>query len=146
MNQQPELSLDNVKRSLEQKSAPKTFRVSDFLSSEQVKELHKATAEGNKKKKRLFDDIDALGAEICARFGYETYLAWNDGDFDTDQMFRWIRAERARDEAKLLDLENIIIQMVGSCIRIHKGEKKPQGPKEAHKIWNNQLKRAKGEL
>lgn len=144
MNQQPELSLDNVKRSLEQKSAPKTFRVSDFLSSEQVKELHKATSH-SVKKKRLFDDIDALGAEICARFGYDAYLAWNRGDFDTDQMFRWLRAERARDDAKLLDLENIIICMVGSCIKIHKGEKKPQGPDKARKVWNSQLKRAKGE-
>lgn len=141
----PELSLGNVKKSLEQKSARKTFRASDLLSKEELEAGRAAIATEYHKKKRPFDDIDALGAEICARFGYEAYLAWNSGEFDTEQMFRWVRAERARDDAQLLDLEQIIILMVQSCVRIHKGERKPQGPSDARKIWKEQLKRAKGE-
>lgn len=142
MNTKPALTLKNLKKS------PKLGRVSrasDFLTKEQQAELHAANARG-KRSKRKFDDVDAYVAEIMARFGYDAYQAWNNGEISADTMNRMLIAERAREKALLLPLENIIINMVGSCIRRAPKQRAPKGPKNAQKIIKDEAKIARGEM
>ena len=59
---------------------------------------------------------------------------------------RLLTAERAREERLMLPLENIIINMVGSCIKRGKKQETPKGHKNAHKIMQDEITIAKGEM
>lgn len=140
----PEITLKAAKADLPTKKT--TFRASDLPNQEKIKALReKAKKSAKTAKKRKYDEIDAYCAEILARFGYEVYQKWNNGEIREEQMAKWVYAERARDKVNILNLEAIIMAMVGSCIRRGKKDPKPKGPGIAQKIYNEEVKTAKGE-
>ena len=144
---EPAITLSQAKAKLPPKKA---FAGSDLMSEDKLVELRiqaqKSAAERNEKKQRLFDEVDAFTAEIVARFGYEVYQKWNQGEIEQVKIEKWIYAERARDKASVLNLEAIIMAMVGSCIKREPKQPKPKGPGIANKIYQQETKIAKGEM
>ncbi len=122
----PELTLDNVKAKVRE------HRASDFLTADEMREVRKSNNKGKKTTK--FNNIDAYIAEMIARFGYDTYVAWKNGDIDEKSMAKYIMAERARDASERLRIEHII-----TACHAHKGLKM------AVKMLKREEKLAKGE-
>lgn len=138
----PELTLNQIKQT--PKMTERTARVSDFLSKDEVRELRLSNAMGRKKRRR-FSDVDAMEAEIVARFGYDTYLAWQNGEIGAKLMTKWVMAERARDSAILSGLEVILANGLAGCATpLGKGKKnKPHA--NMFKALKQEIKIAKGE-
>lgn len=136
----PELTLNNVKKA----AKVKTFRASDFLTEEQIEEVHESNIKG--KKSATFDRIDAYIAEIIARFGYDTYVAWKFGEIDEVHMAKFIAAERAREARARLRLENIVVAAVAGANNPIKGGHAPKSLKTAIKMLKNEEKLAKGAI
>lgn len=135
-----ELTLEAVKKS--QKAAPvHVSRLSDFVSSEKVEELHANNVKGTAKAKR-FDAVDSYVAEIMARFGYEAYQAWKMGIIPDYRMRRLIWAERAREAAYLNNIE-AVITLTGIAGATSKKSKEPIN-RAIQQIKNNE-KVMKGE-
>ncbi len=134
----PELTLENVKKT----ARVKTFRASDFLTDEQMDEVHKSNLKG--KKNTSFDQIDAYIAEIIARFGYETYVAWKFGEISEINMAKYIEAERAREARNRLRLENIIVASVSGANNPTKSGHAPKSLKTAIKMLKSEELLAKG--
>lgn len=135
------LTLDAVKASA--KNQGRVFRASDFLTKEEQQELRESNARG-KKIRKPYGAIDALEAEIIARFGWTTYKAWANFEIDNAQMLKWLAAERARDRAKILPLEVIITASVAGANHSHKG-KAPKSLKNAIKVVKEEARRAQGD-
>jgi len=134
----PELTLNKVKETARVKS----FRASDFLTDEQIEEVHDSNIKG--KKSTDFNIIDAYIAEIIARFGYETYVAWKFGEIGEEQMAKYIQAERAREVRNRLSIESIILASVAGANNPTKGGHMPKSLKSAIKMLKNEEKLAKG--
>ncbi len=134
----PEITLKQAKEA----AAVKTFRASDFLTKEELDEVHESNAKG--KKNTGFDVIDAYIAEIIARFGYDTYVAWKFGEIDEKHMAKYIQAERAREARNRLMIENIIVASVAGANNATKGGHPPKSLKAAIKMLKNEQKLAKG--
>lgn len=134
----PELTLNNVK----EKAKIKAFRASDFLTKEQVEEVHKSNTRGKKSGK--FNQIDAYIAEIIARFGYDTFVAWKFGEIDEKQMVKYIEAERARDAKDRLRLETLIVAAVSGANHPTKSGRAPKSLQTAIKMIKNEQKIAEG--
>lgn len=134
----PELTLKNVKETAQ----VKTFRASDFLTDEQIDEVHESNAKG--KKTTGFNEIDAYIAEILARFGYETYVAWKFGEIGEEQMVKYIEAERAREIRSRLMIENVIVASVAGANNPTKGGHMPKSLKSAIKMLKKEQELAKG--
>lgn len=132
-------TLEDIKKS--PKLQPKReFGVSDFLTTEEMARLHKATQK-SKQTRRLFDQVDSLVAEIIARFGYDVYLRWSAGEIEHEWLVRMLNAERARDKQNLLSLEGVIIKMVSAQM-----SKKPQKAiRQALDIVKEDIRVARGE-
>lgn len=131
-------TLADIKKS--PKLNKRNFGVSDFLTTEEVEELHTAAAKSHKRQP-LFDPIDALVAEIVARFGYDVYLKWSSGEIEHEWLTKMLNAERARDKQKLLSLEGIVFSMVSASMS--KDPKK--GVRHAQDIMKQDIKVARGE-
>lgn len=135
-----ELTLEAVKKS--QKAAPvHVSRLSDFVSSEKVEELHANNVKGTAKAKK-FDAVDAYVAEIIARFGYEAYKDWKMGIIPDYRMRRLIWAERAREAAYLNNIE-AVVTLAGIAGATSKKSKEPIN-RAIQQIKNNE-KVMKGE-
>lgn len=134
----PELTLDKVKET----AKVETFRASDFLTKDEVEEVHESNLKGKKNSK--FDMIDAYIAEIIARFGYDTYVAWKFGEISEINMAKYIEAERARDARNRLTLENIIVASVAGANQPTRSGHAPKSLKTAIKMLKNEEKLAKG--
>lgn len=134
----PELTLKNVKETAQ----VKTFRASDFLTDEQIDEVHESNAKG--KKTTGFNEIDAYIAEILARFGYETYVAWKFGEIGEEQMVKYIEAERAREVKNRLMIENVIVASVAGANNPTKGGHMPKSLKTAFNMLKKEHEIAKG--
>lgn len=134
----PELTLNEVKKT----AKVKTFRASDFLTDEQVEEVKAANIKG--KKKSSFDAIDSYIAEIIARFGYDTFVAWKFGEISEVQMARYIEAERSRDAQQRLMIENIIVASVAGANNPTKGGQTPKSLKAALRMIQAEQNLAKG--
>lgn len=106
-------------------------RASDFLSKEQIEEVHRSNAQGKKAPK--FNQIDAYVAEILARFGYNAYIAWKSGEIEEKAMAKYIMAERAREAYERSKIEGVII-----------ASQTQKGRKEAVKMLKQEIKLAKG--
>lgn len=144
MEKKPAITLNQAKAKLVYK---KNMQASDLMDEDRLTELRaSATKKAEQRKQKLFDQVDAYTAEIIARFGYDVYQKWNNGEIDPGQMEKWILAERARDKANVLNLEAIMMAMVGSCIKREPKQPKPKGPGIANKIYQEELKIAKGEM
>lgn len=123
----------------------RVFRASDFLTKDEVKELAEVNAQG-KKINRPYDEVDAFAAELLARFGWDAYQAWLDGDFNPEKAMRFVAAERARQKYELLPLENIIVSAVAGANHPTKHKSTPKGLKQAIKIIKTETKQAKGAI
>lgn len=135
---EPELTLNNVKET----AKVKNFRARDFLTDEQVEEVKAANIKG--KKKSSFDAIDSYIAEIIARFGYDTFVAWKFGEISEIQMAKYIEAERSRDAMQRLMIENIIVASVAGANNPTKGGQTPKSLKAALKMIQAEQNLAKG--
>ena len=134
----PEITLRQAKKVAEVKN----FRASDFLTKEEIDEVHESNIKG--KKNTGFDKIDAYIAEIIARFGYDAYVAWKFGEIDEKHMAKYIQAERAREARNRLKIENIIVASVAGANNATKGGHPPKSLKTAIKMLKNEQKLAKG--
>lgn len=134
----PELTLKNAQET----ARVKVSRASDFLTDEQLEEVHESNLHG--KKKSSFDEIDAYIAEILARFGYDTYVAWKFGEIDEGHMVKYIEAERAREAKNRLRLENIIVASVAGANQPTKSGHAPKSLRTAIKMLKSEEKLAKG--
>lgn len=123
----------------------RVFRASDFLTKDEVKELAEVNAQG-KKITRPYDEVDAFAAELLARFGWEAYQAWLNGDFNPEKAMRFVAAERARQKYELLPLETIIVSAVAGANHPTKHKSTPKGLKQAIKIIKTETKQAKGAI
>lgn len=132
----PDLTLKNVKAKVRES------RASDFLTKEQVEEVKKANIKGKKSSK--FNQIDAYIAEIIARFGYDTYIAWKNGDIDETQMAKYILAERAREAQNRYVLESVIIGAMAGANNRDKHGQAPKSLKTAIQILKSEKKIAEG--
>lgn len=138
----PEITLNKAKEVLEQKKT-KTFRASDFLTQEQVEEVHKSNIKG---KKRSYNVVDAYVAEILARFGYDTYMAWKNGDISEKSMLAYVQAERAREIRSTLALESIIVASVAGSNHPTRHGSAPKSLKMAIDILKKEQTKAKGDF
>lgn len=136
---QEDLTLKNVR----EKITEKNFRASDFLTTEQQEEVRKTNAKGRKKK---FDEVDSYIAEIIARFGYDAYVAWKDGNISEETMVRLIEAERAREAYKNLALEAIIVSGLAGAQQPTKNGHAPKSLRTAIKILTQEQNKAKGDF
>lgn len=134
----PELTLNKVKNN----AKVRNFRASDFLTDEEIDEVHTSNINGKKADK--FDRIDAYIAEIIARFGYDTYVAWKFGEIGELQMAKYVEAERAREARNRLNIENVIVASVMGANHPTKGNHMPKSLKTAIKMLKNEEKLAKG--
>lgn len=134
----PDLTLKKAQETAKVKS----FRASDFLTDEQLAEVKESNIKG--KKTNSFNEIDAYIAEIIARFGYETYVAWKFGEIDEKSMVKYIEAERAREAKNRLRLENIIVASVAGANQPTKSGHAPKSLKTAIKMLKSEEKLAKG--
>ena len=124
------------------KNRERVSRVSDFLTNEEKEERTKSQAKAyGRQNKRLYDGVDAFCGEIIARFGYETYKAWLNGEITTEKVSAYIFAERAREKRLLAPLEAIIISSVAGANQPTKGKQTPKSLKNAIKILKDEQKR-----
>lgn len=142
MSSKPEITLNNIRNS----DRVKVFQASELLTKEQKTKREQRRQTG-RRKRRLFDDIDAYIAEIIARFGYDTYRAWKNDEIDDAKMDRLILAERARERQSWLPIEVLLQNLIHSGIPVLM-MKKPnsKGGKQVQKILKDEVKMAKGEM
>lgn len=134
----PELTLNKVK----QNAKVRNFRASDFLTDKQIEEVHESNIKG--KKNLSFDAIDAYIAEIIARFGYDTYVAWKFGEISEINMAKYIEAERAREARNRLMIENIIVASNAGANNPTKHGHMPKSLKTAINMLKKEQELAKG--
>lgn len=137
----PELSLKNIKKF--SKMNERTARVSDFVSKEQLEQLHRVNAIG-KQERAKFDDIDAYEAEIIARLGYDVYKDWEAGIIANKRVSRWLLAERARQSQETMAIKAILANGFAGCANHDKNGKPPKTSKNIQKIMKNEVKQMKG--
>lgn len=142
MTKHEPLTLDAIKASPKMTEG-RVFRASDFLTKQEQQELHESNARG-KKIRRPYTNIDALEAEILARFGWTAYKAWQNMEISNGQMLKWLAAERAREHGRLLPLEIVITASVAGANHGHKG-KAPKSLKQAIKFVKEEARRAGGD-
>ena len=135
---EPELKLANVKET----ARVKVSRASDFLTNEQMEEVHESNRKGAKINR--FSAVDAYIAEIIARFGYDTYVAWKLGEISEENMLHYIQAERAREAQNRLMIENIILASVAGANQPTKSGNAPKSLKMAIKMLKTEQKLAQG--
>lgn len=134
----PDLRLNEVKET----AKVKVSRASDFLTKDEMDEVHRSNFQSRKVAK--FNSVDAYIAEILARFGYDTYVAWKFGELSEENMVRFIEAERAREAQNRLRIENIIVASISGANNPTKSGHAPKSLKAAIKMLKNEEKLAKG--
>lgn len=135
----PDLTLQNVTKKITQ---VREAKASDFLTDDEIAEIHESNIKG--KKSLGFDEIDAYVAEIIARFGYDTYVAWKNGDISEERMVKLVQAERVRDVKNRLALESIIVGSMAGANNPMKGGHAPKSLKAAFNILKSERKFAEG--
>ena len=138
MTEPEKISLEKAKQIAGKK---RNFRASDFLTEDEQAEIRKNNAKG---KESPFNAVDAYVAEILARFGYDTYMAWKAGDIDNSRMQKYILAERARDAQFLFPIENIIVASMAGANNPTRGGHAPKSLQAAIKILKQEQERANG--
>lgn len=142
MNTKPELTLNDIRKS----PKVKVFQASELLTKEQKAERERKRAE-HPKRRKAFDGVDAFVAEVIARFGYDTYLAWKRDEIDDAKMDRLLLAERARERLAWLPIEVLLQNLIHSGVPVFM-MKKPssKGGKQVQRILKDEVKMAKGEM
>lgn len=143
--EQPRIKLSDVQERAAAKArleTPKQFGVADFINKKEYDEFRERKLKRARKKRR-FDDADALIAEIISRFGWDTYQRWNAGEIDNEWITRLIYAERAREAAQRLELEAVVFN---SLLGTRFGVKRPrQQLEQVQKILEDVQKMVRGE-
>ncbi len=134
-------TLKSIKNS--PKMAERHYRPSDFLTSDEMDELHEAN-EARGRIRKPYDEVDAFEAEILGRFGWQAFKAYQSGDIEIEQMAKYIAADRARRTAELYNLECIIVSAVAGANHPKKHGGAPKSLKNAIDIVKAEYKRAKG--
>lgn len=133
-----EITLAQVKKN-DLPKAGRYFRASDFLSDQEKEQLHASNAKG-KEAEKIYDNVDAYEAEMLARFGFEAYKAWLDGEIGELLMAKMIAAERDRERATL---SAILAMIYGANAGANNGDKNGHAPKTlriAHEILTKYTK------
>lgn len=133
-----EMTLAQVKQN-DLPKAGQYFRASDFLSDQEKEELRAANAKG-KEEQKPYDNIDAYEAEMLARFGFQAYQAWLNGEIDEALMAKMIAAERDRERATI---STILAMIYGANAGANNGDKNGHAPKSlriAHEILTKYTK------
>lgn len=134
----PDITLAQAKATI----GVKNHRASDFLTQDEIEEVHKSNAKG---KKRLnFDEVDSYIAEIIARFGYDAYVAWKAGDISEIDMMHYVEAERARTVRERFSLESLILAAVAGANNPTKSGSMPKSLKTAVSILKKEHQIAGG--
>lgn len=133
----PELTLQKAKETIKVRE----HRASDFLTAEQIEEVKKSNLKGKTKR---FNEIDAYIAEILARFGYDTYIAWKNGDIDENAMVKYIDAERVREARDRFTLESLLYACMAGANNPTKNGFLPKSLKVAYNILKSEEKIAEG--
>lgn len=135
-----ELTLERVKES--QKAIPvHVSRLSDFVSSEKLKELHDNNAKAVESRRR-FDAVDSYVARIIGYFGYEAYKDWKAGIIPDYRMRRLVEAYRASQIELMMNVEAVLVA-TGIAGATSKKAKGPLG--HANEIIKKNEKIARGE-
>ncbi len=135
-----EKTLAGIKSALQ--NEPRNFRVSDFVSEEQVEQLR---LNNSRRRKKKFDDVDAFEAEVVARFGYDVFCAWDNGEISSAQISKWVLAERARESADRLTTLAVLANGFAGCAHSKKGQV-PKTTKTIQKIIKQEIKMARGDI
>lgn len=114
------------------------FRASDFLSDEEKAKLREINTK--REDSKPYDEVDAFAAELLARFGWQAYQAWHHGEFEHERALKFIAAERARDEKKLIPLESVILLSMAGANHPGKNGKPPKSLASAQQIIKQQTK------
>lgn len=115
------------------------FRASDFLTEDQQEKLRQANTKAVNIKP--YDEVDAFSAEVLARFGFQTWQAWQGGEISTHQMLRYIAAERARETRQQIPLEAITLMAMMGANHGTKNGKPPKSLASAQKLLQNEIKK-----
>lgn len=134
----PELTLENVKKQAKVKVA----RASDFLTKEEMDEVKISNLRG--KAGARYTKVDAYIAEMIARFGYHTYMAWKKNDISDEQMAKYMEAERIRELKSRISLESIIVASVAGANHPSKSGQSPRSLKKAIDVIKKENKIVKG--
>lgn len=134
----PELTLNSVRKS----AKVKTYRASDFLTDQEVEEVRRSNLKGKKSPK--FDQVDAYIAEILARFGYDSYMAWKNGDITEKDMAHYLLAERAREARLRYKLTSILVHAVAGANHRNKNGQLPKTLKIADELLKADKNTAEG--
>lgn len=134
----PELTLESVKKT----AKVKTFRASDFLTDQEIEEVRKSNRKGKKSPK--FDKVDAYIAEIIARFGFDSYMAWKRGDITEKDMAHYLMAERAREARLRYKLTSILVHAVAGANHRNKNGQPPKTLKIADELLKADKNTAEG--
>ena len=105
--------------------AEQMFRASDFLSDKEKQELHASNARG-KEEPKPYDKVDAFEAEMIARFGFDFYKAWLNGELDEGFAFRLIAAEREREKQLMAPIMSMVLMANAGA---NNGDKNGNAPK-----------------
>lgn len=117
-------TLDQIKAEALPK-AEHLFRASDFLSDQEKKELHESNARG-KEEPKIYDKVDAFEAEMIARFGFDFYKAWLNGEMEEIFAIKLIAAEREREKQLLAPIMAMILTANAGA---NNGDKNGHAPK-----------------
>lgn len=135
----PKLTLQDVTKNI---TKVREHKASDFLTDEQIAQVRASNLKG--KKNSSFDIVDAYVAEIIARFGYDTYLAWKKGDISEERMAKYVMAERVREVKNRLSIENIIVGAVAGANHPNKSGHAPKTLKATIEFLKNERKFVEG--
>lgn len=131
-----------VARAKQELSSGRDYTIEDFATEEELEELERINGAPRKK---AFDGAASVSAEILATFGYDAWMAWQNGHIEAEEMNRYLAAERARQRELLVELEAVLLNLISSTIRKPKGKPIPKGVKMAAKIIKNQQKIINGD-
>lgn len=119
------------------------FTLKDFTTEAEREQLSRARAKA-KAKAPKFDAASAVSAEILARFGFDAWKAWQNGEISQKQMSSYLAAERGRDLRLLADLETAISVLMTTVARRQRGKPAPKGFKMVQKMVQNHERIMKG--
>lgn len=117
------------------------YTIEDFATADELEQIEEANAKPRTKK---FDVAASVSAEVLARFGFEAWKAWQNGDISVSDMNAYLSAERGRERELLLEGELVIQNMLAALVRKEKNKGVPAGVKNARDIIKKQRRIIEG--
>lgn len=113
----------------------KNYTIEDFATEEEIKFIEEANSKPQVKR---FDVASAISAEVLARFGFDAWKAWQNGDISVSDMNAYLSAERGRERELLVELELIVQGMLSAQIKRERNRSIPAGVKNAREVIKRQ--------